>query len=261
MTPSGQDHVDVGAYVLNVLDPAERAAFEVHLAGCPECARQVGELSFMERLLAEYVAAADPAAGYAAPAAPGPQDSGSSRQGSGGSGGSPQNSEHEESPASLERLVAEVSTRRRRGRTRRLVLALAASVLVIGGPAVTAVLVSADPAPPATVAAPQFAATDPDTGAQARVGVESKGWGSQVSLELSRLQGPLTCSLIAVGRTGERQTVTSWSVPAVGYGTSDMPAPLRTVGGVGFRPADIDHFEVRTLDGGKLLVSVPAAPA
>jgi anti-sigma factor RsiW len=35
---------DVGAYLLGALDPAEQAAFEGHLAGCPECRAEVERL-------------------------------------------------------------------------------------------------------------------------------------------------------------------------------------------------------------------------
>ena len=35
---------DVGAYLLGALEPAEQAAFEGHLAGCPECRSEVEQL-------------------------------------------------------------------------------------------------------------------------------------------------------------------------------------------------------------------------
>jgi anti-sigma factor RsiW len=37
-------HEDVGAYVLGALEPAEQAAFEQHLAGCPDCRVELEEL-------------------------------------------------------------------------------------------------------------------------------------------------------------------------------------------------------------------------
>jgi len=37
-------HEDVGAYLLGALEPAEHAAFERHLAGCPECRADLEEL-------------------------------------------------------------------------------------------------------------------------------------------------------------------------------------------------------------------------
>ena len=41
-----------GAYVLGALSPAERQAFEQHLATCPDCARSVRELAGLPGLLA-----------------------------------------------------------------------------------------------------------------------------------------------------------------------------------------------------------------
>ncbi|MFC9326150.1 anti-sigma factor family protein [Kitasatospora sp. NPDC057015] len=233
MRPPREDHVDVGAYVLGVLDAADRAAFEEHLAGCPQCAEQVAELGVLEPMLAEFLAAGGPAAADPADPAPRPGDE------------------------LLTRLVGEVTATRRRSRRRRLVLVAAAAVLVVGGPAVTAV-VTADPGShPPQVVAQQFTATDATSGAQATVAVEGKKWGSRISLQLSHVQGPLSCDLVAVSRTGERQTVTSWTVPPAGYGTTGSPDALNTTGGAGFQLKDIDHFEVRTLDGRQVLVTVP----
>ncbi|MFE2918402.1 anti-sigma factor family protein [Kitasatospora indigofera] len=236
MTPPREDHVDVGAYVLGVLDAADRGAFEKHLAGCPQCAEQVAELGALEPMLAEFLVAGGADAADPADPLPRPGDD------------------------LLTRLVDEVTATRRRGRRRRLVLVAAAAVLVVGGPAVTAA-VTADPGShaPQVVAQQQFSATDATTGAQATVGVEGKKWGSQISLQLSHVQGPLSCDLVAVSRAGERQTVTTWTVPPAGYGTTGSPDALRTSGGAGLQLKDIDHFEVRTLDGNQVLVSVPVA--
>ncbi|MEV4612678.1 zf-HC2 domain-containing protein [Kitasatospora sp. NPDC049258] len=221
MTSYQDEHLDVGAYVLGVLDPADRLRFEAHLAGCPRCAGEVGELGGLEPLLAELA--------EAGPVLEQPSDH------------------------LLGRLVDEVAAARRRSRTRRLVLVAAAAVLVVGGPAVTLAATAQDPKP-AAVATQQFSATDPATGVSATVGVTGKKWGSQVSLALSNVAGPKQCDLIAVSRGGERQTVTSWSVPPAGYGSD---AALQTSGGAALQPSEIDHFEVRTLDGQQLLVSVP----
>ncbi|MEU9130837.1 zf-HC2 domain-containing protein [Kitasatospora sp. NPDC048540] len=220
MTSHQDEHLDVGAYVLGVLDPADRLRFEAHLAGCPRCAAEIDELGGLEPLLAELV--------DAGPVLEGPGDQ------------------------LLGRLVDEVSAARRRSRTRRLVLVAAAAVLVVGGPAVTFAVTQQDK--PAAVAVQQFSATDPTTGVSATVGVSQKKWGSQVSLALSNVPGPKQCDLIAVSRGGERQTVTSWSVPPTGYGADSA---LQTSGGAALQPSEIDHFEVRTLDGQQLLVSVP----
>jgi anti-sigma-K factor RskA len=46
-----QPHPDLGGYVLGALEPAERAAFEEHLAGCEACQREVAELRGLPELL------------------------------------------------------------------------------------------------------------------------------------------------------------------------------------------------------------------
>ncbi|MFI9360934.1 anti-sigma factor family protein [Kitasatospora sp. NPDC053057] len=232
--PAGVGHLDVGAYVLGLLEPAEGAAFERHLAGCPQCTEELRQLKSVGRLLAEYSAAA--AAAGLDPAGPLPMPNG----------------------RLLDQLVAEIRASRRRGRIRRLALALAATAMVAAGPAVTAAVLTAETTPGVVAVAEQFSATDPTTGAKATVGVDGKAWGSQVSLQLSGVQGPLICSLVAVSHGGEHETVTTWSVPADGQGEAYERGTLRTVGGAALQPRDIDHFEVRVQGTDALLVAVPA---
>jgi anti-sigma-K factor RskA len=49
-------HDLAAAYALDALDPGERAEYEVHLAGCEQCRREVAELRNTAALLAETVA-------------------------------------------------------------------------------------------------------------------------------------------------------------------------------------------------------------
>jgi anti-sigma factor RsiW len=46
-------HLEVAGYVLAKLDPAETAAFEVHLAGCARCQQDVQDLKRLPELLAK----------------------------------------------------------------------------------------------------------------------------------------------------------------------------------------------------------------
>ena len=62
MSSVDRHHEDVGAYLLGALEPSEQAAFEQHLAGCPECRADVEELRVAADALPRSV---EP---YAAPA-------------------------------------------------------------------------------------------------------------------------------------------------------------------------------------------------
>ncbi|MDX2390784.1 anti-sigma factor [Streptomyces sp. DK15] len=53
-------HEATGAYVLDALSPAERAAFEEHLATCPDCAREVREFAATAALLGAAVSVEPP---------------------------------------------------------------------------------------------------------------------------------------------------------------------------------------------------------
>lgn len=228
MTP----HVDVGAYLLGALDDAEMTRFEEHLASCGQCQRDLDELSGLLPVLEEL---RGDGIGYVEP--PGLTDG----------------------DAMLHRLLAEVSGQRRARRRRRLMSVAAAAVLVAGGPAVAVLATSGGGGAPA--AAPTFSAdrhwaSNPATGASAVVGVADKGWGSVVDLRLTGVRGPLTCSLVAIGRDGSHQTVATWSVPNSGYGTTAQPTPLTVHGAAGLHEKDINRFDIRTSDG-RLLVSVP----
>jgi anti-sigma factor RsiW len=53
---AGSEHLSVAGYVLDALDPDERAVFAVHLSGCPQCTAQVRELSAVTPWLTDDVA-------------------------------------------------------------------------------------------------------------------------------------------------------------------------------------------------------------
>lgn len=250
----GDIHETVGAYALGILDDAEASAFEEHLASCEWCAQQLDELAGMEPMLA---ALADLPASQGSPAI---AESLSARP----------------SPRLAERLVDEVTARRAHKRRRGMYLVAAAAALIIGGPLTVMAVnggdsgtstpqaqTSTSPAKAAfDVITDKKQATDPTTKVNAVVALDAKPWGTHTVLQLKNVKGPLKCSLIAVGKNGERETVSSWSVPNWGYGIPDAKSeqakqPLYVNGGAAFTPNQIDHFEVMTFDG-KRLVEVDA---
>lgn len=248
----GDIHETVGAYALGILDDAEATQFEAHLAGCDWCAQQLDELAGMEPMLAALAdlpsAQGSPAIGESLAAKP--------------------------SPRLTERLVDEVAERRASKRRRNMYMVAAAAALIVGGP-VTAIAVTGGDAGTNVQAGQtrsatspakdaflnrddKVTATDASTDVSATVAVEPKTWGTDTVLELKNVKGAQKCSLIAVGKNGERETATTWSVPAWGYGlpdavTEEAKSPLYVQGGVAMEPNDIDHFVVMTFDGKKLV--------
>jgi anti-sigma-K factor RskA len=60
MAESTDPHIDLGGYVLGVLQPDETAAFEAHLASCAQCRQELGELTGLPSLLEQAAPAAEP---------------------------------------------------------------------------------------------------------------------------------------------------------------------------------------------------------
>jgi hypothetical protein len=246
MMPAAEDqqHTAVGAYALGVLDAGDAARFEEHLIGCERCAAELDELMGIPPVLAEYATHADgtyvqdPATLTARPG-----------------------------PELLDRLLDEVTVNRRASGRRRLYLVAAAAVLIVGGPLAGATLTTdsgdgggkpaAAPAKAVYEQGRKFGAVDPDTKVDASVSLARKGWGTSVALKLGNLKGPRSCDLVAVGKDGHEETITTWAVPTSGYGVKGDESrwskePLYAQGGAAMNQSDIARFEVRTLDGERL---------
>ncbi|MFE9808504.1 zf-HC2 domain-containing protein [Streptomyces sp. NPDC005227] len=219
-------HGDVGAYALGVLDEAEAFRFEDHLMECPRCTAHVSEFRPATRQLMLY-RRSTPRTVHPF-AAPGPR--------------------------LLDRLLGEVAARNRAGRRRLLYVVAASVVLAAGGPAIAVVTAHDTPTNRVAAADPQegrVAATDAETGVWAEVTTADRTWGTDVEVQVKDAGGPRSCQLVAVGKDGTEETVTSWMVPP------HNGEATRMRGGAALRTADIGRFEVRTADG-KHLVTLKA---
>lgn len=249
--PGPSEHETVGAYALGILDDAEATAFEAHLATCEWCAQQLDELAGMEPMLAalaDLPGSGSPAIGESLSAKP--------------------------SPRIVHNLVDEVAEHRAQKRRRSFYMVAAAAALIVAGPfaAMAAsggndsggdggnrVVSAANPAKDLfTGIENKVSGSDAKTGVTATVGLDGKPWGTQTGLELKGVKGPLKCSLIFVGKDGQRETAASWSVPKWGYGIPDAKTeqarnPLYVSGGVSMAPGEVDHVEVMDFDGNKLV--------
>lgn len=215
-------HRDVGAYALGVLGEAEAFRFEDHLVECAQCTAFVSEYRPATRQLMLY-RRSTPRSVHPF-AAPGPR--------------------------LLDRLLGEVAARNRAGR-RRLLFALAASVvLATGGPALALVVGHDSPSGRVVADGPpssQMARTDAETGVWAQVTTRERLWGSEIEVEVKDAKGPRSCELVAIGKDGSEQSVTSWMEPAHNEDAITMQ------GGSSMQTDEIRGFEVRTADGEHLV--------
>ncbi|MFJ4969887.1 zf-HC2 domain-containing protein [Streptomyces sp. NPDC088755] len=208
-----EPHIRVGAYALGVLGRADAFRFEEHLEECPQCRALAREMA----RVAARLAAAGPVV------RPGPGLAG--------------------------RLAEAVAAGRRRAGRRRLALVAAAVVLAVGGPLVAADSSGGPGGPGGGVRVQRWVGADPVSGAAAVVTAAGHEWGTAVVLEVVGVPAVGVCALVAVGRDGSEETVSSWSAGGAGDGLVEVE------GGSALRPEGIDRFEVRTA-GGRRLVTV-----
>ena len=222
MNAISNDHVDVGAYALGLLEDQDRAVFEVHLATCASCAAELSTLSPVADLLTGLEPVELPGDAEAAQA-----------------------------PADLLRRRAEASRRRVRWQ---IAVGAAACVAALGGGVAIGIVATTHHTQGTVALTGQLhTATDPATGVTGTVGLVPKTWGTQVTLDLAHVHGPVECQLIAVSKAGEQKVVSGWFVPAPGDGVPGHPAHLLVQGGTAIQLGNLARFEVRVVQGQTLL--------
>lgn len=253
-----QQHFDVAAYALGVLDPNDAARFEDHLIDCATCAMELESLLPVVDLLSDIDA-----------------DSIVATEQSRNDG------------MVLHKMIGEVSRERRRANSRRL-YSLAAAVVVFAmlsigalfaggkwftgeqGSPVTAQTPNStqlDPLTPGGIGGKdpvlrgeRIAGSDPRSGVRLDAGLQKKDWGTQVSFLVSNIKGPLTCRLVAVRTNGGQEVLSTWKVGDKGWGTTAQPAPLMLQAATALQRGDIAHLMVQSIDGNgttEPLVRVP----
>ena len=262
-------HFDVAAYALGVLDDRDAARFEDHLIECPTCAIELESLLPVVDILADVDADALVATEQ------------SRRDGQ-----------------VLTMMIGEVKKERRQANSRRL-YSLAAAVVVFAMLSIGALFAGgqwfapdsstggtttaggASPSAPAQrgsdqldplplsdgvgiggtpLAGRSFEGTDTRTGVSAVVAMETKDWGTQVSFSVSNIRGPRTCRLLAIRTDGNSEVLTTWAVGDKGWGTAANPAPLLLQAVTALSRDDIAHLQVQSVDSNgdvEKLVQVP----
>jgi Putative zinc-finger len=251
-------HFDVAAYALGVLDARDADRFEAHLADCEMCMVELESLLPVVDVLADIDADSLVATEQ------------SRRDG-----------------LVLNRMISAVGQERRRAQSRRL-YSLAAAVVAFAVLAVGALFAGSrwfsptqgtnaqrpfnsttlDPLPDTNgpgvggdeLPTDRVGGSDPRSGVRLDAGFEKKDFGTQVSFLVSNIKGPQICRLVAVRTDGQQEVLSTWTVGEKGWGSGagNLPPALTAVTAL---PRDqIAHVQVQSLDAAgtpTTLVRVP----
>lgn len=252
---------DDGAYVLGALSPAERGAFERHMADCVACREAVAEIAVLPGLLGRL----DPVAARQLLGAPDPAD-GLDMMGDEGfqpprpglavvaggpvTGGEPRVTALVNAAAQIRRN----ERRRRRLRNAGLALAAACLALIVG---IGIGVVRGDGLPgggggnrPVQLTA-MSSATGREMPIAAEVGLTSHRWGTEVTMhcwyrEVGDYSGSWTFKLVAVGPDEAKDHLGSWVAGPGDDITFTMPTR--------FNADQLTRLEITKADGTPLLV-------
>jgi anti-sigma factor RsiW len=213
--------IDVGAYVIDALEPAERAQVTAHLARCDACAAELRELEGLPVLLATVPAR------ETVPSAPVPSELAFLRL----------RRSAEAASSSPGRQAAGAPPYRRRW-----LLAAAAAVVVGVGGAGVAVAVGNGAPGPTTVAASSGDLS-------VRAAIAPSGSGSRITLALDGVPSGQQCELSVQASDGHWETSRAW--------TADYDGDARIVRAVHIPPDQLRRLVIRSLDG-RTLVSMNA---
>ncbi len=214
---------DDGAYVLGALAPAERAAYEQHLSGCPSCRESVAQIAVLPGLLRRLdpQEATEPLA---------------------------------ESVDRLPRLIERVNVvRRKRARQRRLstVSLVTLCLALLAGMVLTVLQNGHSPSPiwsnPPLVAMRQVA---PAPEVTAEVAVRTVPGGVEVAMHClypadGKSARPWTFRLVALGSDGATEQVASW--------VASPGEEVSLTGVTRYAMKDLVRLELRSRDGTPLL--------
>jgi hypothetical protein len=256
-----EQHFDVAAYALGVLDERDASRFEDHLIDCPACAVELESFIQVADILADVDADALVAA-----------------------------EESRKDGLVLKQMIGEVKKERRQANSRRL-YSLAAAVVVFAMLSIGALFAGGqwfspdpqqqqpttaqrssgpeqlDPLPLSDgglggpdLTGERMGSTDARSGVRLDAALEPKDWGTQVQFVVSNIKGPLTCRLVAVRTNGGSEVLSSWNVGEKGWGTAERQEPLLLSAVSALPRADIAHLQVQSIDANGTAQTLVTAP-
>jgi anti-sigma factor RsiW len=242
MTTEQDYRVAIGAYVLGGLQPEEAAELEGHLDDCPDCQRELAELTDTAAQLAlvpPELVAETLAEGLTAPFPAGPAPRGGTDD------------------LILQRTLRDIRAERVAARRRRTLAVAAGLVALVAAPVITAVALGGGTGgtpvaqPPASTApaGTVIQASDSATGVSGVATLVSAPWGTKLQARFTGEPKGETCRLFVVSSSGEREIAANWIVTAVaanGAGTNVQ-------GSVSIPKTGIDYLRVQTATGRTLL--------
>jgi hypothetical protein len=138
-----------------------------------------------------------------------------------------------------------------------LIGAAASVALLAGGVGVGLAVASQPTSLVAQNAGRTVSAVDAQTGVHGKATLVAKPFGTQVTVDLAQIQGPLECRFIAVSRSGTRFQIGTWFLPPhVKFGSASHPEHLLLKGWTTIKPGDLSRIEV-VAEGHGTQVSIP----
>jgi anti-sigma factor RsiW len=205
--------VDVGAYVIDALEPGERLRLATHLPTCTVCTAELRDLERLPALMAMVPAPTAPEP------LPVPSELAFQRLHRSATGAAPTRHRPPRRPGRQWFLVA-------------------AAVVVLGGAGAAGVLATSGPERPSTVSASAGSL-------HVQAAITPVAAGSRIALTLDGVPSGQECQLRVQAGDGHWETASTW--------TADYAGTAQVTGTVRIAPDDLRKMVVRTLDGRALI--------
>jgi anti-sigma factor RsiW len=223
--PCARVRLELGAYLVGAIEPAQRAMVNRHLRTCPTCRAELSDMAGLPSLLRRIPADSVGRLVYDDPVDTPPAPS-------------------------LSALLRRLTALRRRRRVLSIALSISGAVIIGALTASGVLTLHATDRPAAAVAwAVTVSGTSPVTGAWAGVRYTGQPWGTKLQVSITGVAAGTHCQLLVIGADGQE-------VAAGGFDLAASQLSAWYSASVPLQAASLRSFEIIT--GGKVLVTIPA---